>query len=241
MKSGIYKITNIVNNKFYIGSSFDINKRKREHIYKLNNNLHHCNYLQNSWNKYGRDNFIFEVLANCPLEYLIKLEDYFIKQTKPQYNTAPVAGSNLGYKHSDKTKDKFKKIIQDRKDKRIINKVIKLTYEDVKEIKRLYKLNYFYKDIAKQYNINPNTIYNIINGKIWKEIPDYKITESDIVLEKVTKTKGYKYSDEFILSIIKEYKETNCTMSSLRVKYGMTKYLDNVLKGKSKKHLQNLI
>ena len=61
------------------------------------------------------------------------------------------------------------------------------------------------------------------------------------VLEKVTKTKGYKYSDEFILGILREYKETNCTILSLRIKYGMTKYLDNILKGKSKKHLQNLI
>jgi hypothetical protein len=97
------------------------------------------------------------------------------------------------------------------------------------------------KDIAKQYNINPSTVHSIINANMWKDVPDYNIIENDIVLEKVTKTKGYKYSDEFILGILREYKETNCTMLSLRIKYGMTKYLDNILKGKSKKHLQNLI
>lgn len=241
MLSGVYKITNSINNKFYIGSSFDINKRKKEHIYKLNNDLHHCKYLQNAWNKYGEDNFNFEVLAKCPVEYLIKLENYFIKQLKPQYNTSPVAGSTLGYKHTEKTKNKLKNIIQERKNNNITNKAMKLTYEDVFNIKKLYKLNYYYKDIAKQYNINPSTVHSIINGNIWKEVPDYNITENDIISEKIIKTKGCKYSDEFILEILREYKETNCTMLSLRIKYKMTKYLDNVLKGKSKKHLQNLI
>jgi hypothetical protein len=241
MLSGIYKIKNTINGKFYIGSSFNVNKRKREHYYKLNNNIHHCKYLQNSWNKYRQENFTFEIIAKCPVEYLIKLEDYFIKQLKPQYNTAPVAGSTLGYKHTEKTKNKLKDIIQERKDNNIINKAMKLTYEDVFNIKKLYKLNYFYKDIAKQYNINPSTVHSIINANMWKDVPDYNIIENDIVLEKVTKTKGYKYSDEFILGILREYKETNCTMLSLRIKYGMTKYLDNILKGKSKKHLQNLI
>jgi len=72
-------------------------------------------------------------------------------------------------------------------------------------------------------------------------VPDYTIQESDIILNKQRIVKGYRYSDEFLLQILKEYKETNCTMLSLRIKYNMTKYLDNVLKGKSKKHLQKLI
>lgn len=242
MKSGIYKITNTANNKFYIGSSFDVQKRKREHYYKLNNNLHHCTYLQNSWNKYGKENFKFEILAKCPAEYLIKLEQWFIDNLSPNFNTVKVAGSSLGYKHTTKTKNKFKNIIQERKNNRDKNKALKLTYDEVMEIKRLYKLNYYYKDIAKLYNINPNTIYSIVNKHLWKETPDYEIKENDIIIEKQKKKcNDKKYSDEFLLSIIKEYKETNCTMLSLRLKYSMTKYLDRVLKGKERKELQNLI
>ena len=40
-------------------------------------------------------------------------------------------GSTLGYKHTEKTKNKFKDIIQERKDNNITNKAMKLTYEDV--------------------------------------------------------------------------------------------------------------
>jgi len=32
----------------------------------LNKNNHHCNHLQNSWNKYGKDNFIFFIVEECP-------------------------------------------------------------------------------------------------------------------------------------------------------------------------------
>lgn len=241
MLSGIYKITNKINSKFYIGSSFNIDKRKREHLYKLNNNIHHNKYLQNAWNKYGENNFEFLVIAKCPQEYLIKLENFFLKQLKPVYNIAPEAGTTYGYKHTIDTKNKFKSIIQDRKDSKKTNKALKLTYDEVFNIKKLYALNVDYKQIAFLYKISPSTVHSIINKNIWKEVPDYTIQENDIVLNKQRIVKGYKYSDEFLLQILKEYKETNCTMLSLRIKYNMTKYLDNVLKGKSKKHLQKLI
>ena len=32
MKSGIYKIRNLVNGKIYVGSAVDFDKRKREHF-----------------------------------------------------------------------------------------------------------------------------------------------------------------------------------------------------------------
>ena len=44
MKSGIYKITNKINGKFYIGSAIDFIKRKKEHIYWLKKNNHHNKY-----------------------------------------------------------------------------------------------------------------------------------------------------------------------------------------------------
>ena len=61
MGCGIYKITNNINNKFYIGSSKNITKRFKEHKWRLKNNKHPNNKLQNSWNKYGEENFKFEV------------------------------------------------------------------------------------------------------------------------------------------------------------------------------------
>lgn len=60
--NGIYKITNLVNRKVYIGQSNKLNTRKSCHFYLLKNDKHHNDHLQRAYNKYGKDNFIFEVI-----------------------------------------------------------------------------------------------------------------------------------------------------------------------------------
>ncbi|HKM01179.1 MAG TPA: GIY-YIG nuclease family protein [Sedimentibacter sp.] len=62
VKSGIYKITNVKNNRVYIGESMNIQRRWKEHIDKLNCNQHANYLLQNDFNTFGLDDFKFEVL-----------------------------------------------------------------------------------------------------------------------------------------------------------------------------------
>lgn len=57
----IYKIRNVVNGKFYIGSTTNTRERFRNHRKLLRKNKHHAPHLQASWNKYGEDCFKFEV------------------------------------------------------------------------------------------------------------------------------------------------------------------------------------
>ena len=57
----IYKIRNVVNGKFYVGSTTDTRERFRNHRKMLRGNKHHCRHLQASWNKHGEDCFKFEV------------------------------------------------------------------------------------------------------------------------------------------------------------------------------------
>ena len=61
MRCGIY----IIDNKVYVGSSIDIDKRLYNHKYMLNKNGHDNNYLQNAFNKYGVLNFIFDTIEEC--------------------------------------------------------------------------------------------------------------------------------------------------------------------------------
>ena len=68
MKSGIYKITNLKNGKFYIGSSKDIERRWWEHTNELDKNIHINKKLQNAWNFYGKDNFKFEIIEELKNE-----------------------------------------------------------------------------------------------------------------------------------------------------------------------------
>lgn len=64
---GIYKIRNVVNGNFYVGSSNDIKHRFAAHRRMLRGSRHHCAHLQAAWNKYGEECFIFEVVA-CLLD-----------------------------------------------------------------------------------------------------------------------------------------------------------------------------
>ncbi len=111
--SGVYKITNIVNNKCYIGSAICIKSRFRDHHRNLKNNKANHKF-QNAWNKYGESSFIFEVLLYCEKEFLLIREQEMINlyqsATNKGYNISPTAGSSLGVKRSEEYKEKQREL-----------------------------------------------------------------------------------------------------------------------------------
>ena len=111
--SGIYKITNKENGKVYIGSSIDINRRWKDHIYNLKKEAHHNPYLQHAWDKYGEDSFLFEIMEEIDIELLTIKEQFWMDNYKSYnreygYNNMFIADSC--HKHSDETKQKLKEI-----------------------------------------------------------------------------------------------------------------------------------
>ena len=79
---GIYKITNIINGKMLIGLSNDIIKRWNRHKSQLRNNKHKNTHLQHSWQKYGEQNFRFEIILECSIEKLNEEEIRLIEENK---------------------------------------------------------------------------------------------------------------------------------------------------------------
>jgi group I intron endonuclease len=78
MKPGIYIIKNITNNKIYVGSSVNLPSREYKHFWMLKKGVHDNHYLQQSYNKHGKDSFIFEVVELCNTDELITKENYYI-------------------------------------------------------------------------------------------------------------------------------------------------------------------
>lgn len=112
---GIYKITNLKNNKCYIGSSSNISKRFTNHKWSLSKNKHPNKHLQNAFNKYGKDIFIFKLIEECALNILIIREQWYIDNLKPEYNIRKKAESNIGVIRSKEVRLKMSKTMKGRK------------------------------------------------------------------------------------------------------------------------------
>lgn len=151
--SGIYKILNVKSGNFYIGKTIDFEKRKYQHIRDLKNNKHHSFILQRAWNKYNEEDFIFEIIFECIPEefYLVKLENYFIKNLNPKYNIQQTVLYSKIYHGEVYSKQ--------------------LTNKDVIEIKKLLNKNELSnKEIAHIYKVKEFTINTIISGQCWSKV-----------------------------------------------------------------------
>ena len=105
--TGIYAIRNVTNDKRYIGSASSLKAREREHFRSLGRGRHHSIALQRAWNMYGAEAFVFERILYCDRHNLLMYEQALIDGLRPEYNIAPVAGSQLGYRHTDQTRQKM--------------------------------------------------------------------------------------------------------------------------------------
>lgn len=107
----IYSIKNIKNSKIYIGSAIDYHRRKRVHLNLLKKGSHHSIKLQNSFDKYGIDNFQFNILENVSdIESIIEIEQRYLDNLKPELNMTLIAGlnSHIGLKRSLETREKIR-------------------------------------------------------------------------------------------------------------------------------------
>lgn len=181
MKSGIYTITNTVNNKIYVGCAVDINSRWDDHISTLKRNVHKNTYLQREWNKYGENTFLFEVLEYWQEEYLCTMEHYWATllcahNRKCGYNIRPT--HPYGYlRHAKETKIKIGTTSRGRVSK---NKGKKWTQEEISKWK--------WKKGSKEeaYKRSLETIQKISEAKKGKK-------QSKESIEKAVATRKGKY------------------------------------------------
>ena len=162
----IYKITNKINGKAYIGKTTqDLKKRMNKHYNSVDKDIFHTDFR-----KYGKENFEVEILEDSIADDLLDdKETYYIKK----FNTCALYGG-VGYNSTRGGKYDIIDLSEN-------NKVLKKS--DVKEIIDLLKnTNLTEEEISKKYNVSPYTISDINRGYSWKQdsisypIREYKQT-----------------------------------------------------------------
>ena len=121
----IYKISNNLNNKVYIGSSIDVERRWRQHKEaSINEKDHHYNYpLMIAFRQFGVDNFTFEIIDTLPdYQTMIKAEhNWIIKENcvvpngynQTDNTNSPMFDPNVAKKMSDTKRDKYGKRVSE--------------------------------------------------------------------------------------------------------------------------------
>lgn len=173
---GIYKITNKINGKCYIGQSNDINRRWQQ---ELSPNAKLNPHLARAFEKYGTYNFEFEIIEECHRELLNEREQFWINLYNSAdknfgYNKTLGGDGNLGrhFIMSEEQKEKIRKA----------NTGHKLTEEQLIKIREIskykinpnqivifcYETNKYYLSIgkaAKELGICKDSIRQVINGQ----------------------------------------------------------------------------
>ena len=173
---GVYAIINNINNKIYIGSSFDIKSRFKNHKGALQRNIHCNSYLQRAWNKYGSTNFTFKILEKCSVEKQIETEQKYIdiyKITHKLYNIAPIAGTTLGTTRTDEVKQKM----SDNKKGRRFRPVDYRPSEETKEKIRQANTGYRHAESSKELNRQAH-LGNIMPEEAKRKIAEFQRTQT---------------------------------------------------------------
>lgn len=122
---GVYKITNLVNSKCYVGCSVDVRLRWIDHRARRNRN-HHLT-ISRAFRKYGIDSFSFELLEECAPEALSEREMFWVAELKPAYNRTLGGRGPSGMRLteearariSDKAKEQWRKMSPEERRRRV--------------------------------------------------------------------------------------------------------------------------
>lgn len=194
--SGIYSITNLVNDKVYVGSAVDIKARWYSHKSELRRGVHPNSLLQRSWSKYGEEKFLFDVIEEViDKSKLLEREQYFIDskysyKREIGFNLRRNANSNYGLKFSKSTRDKMSKVrlgelnhFHGRSHTKTAKKIIgdatrgskkwcaKLDDDKVRDIRRRYESKQATQvELTHEYGVSDGVISRVCNYKTWRHV-----------------------------------------------------------------------
>lgn len=261
IKTGIYKITNLINNKIYVGSAGGKNGFKQRwliHKNTLKSGKHGNKHLQKAWDKHGENSFIFEIIEFVQDTNIILVrEQYYFDLLKPYinkigYNISKIAGSNLGYNQTFEAKQKISefnkgKILSEETRKKMSDSKIgvlagekhpiaKFTNIEVKEIRDFFKNGLSYLQLSEKYKVSKQTICGIILNKTYvdKNYIPIKIDYSG------SKKINAKLTDLQVSEIREKFKNNKISYTILANEFNISKTtVGEVIRYKTYKNIIN--
>lgn len=215
-KAYIYMIINVINGKFYIGSTNNYTNRFYAHKNELRKGTHHSKHLQKAWDKYGEEAFEFVVIEEFEVEDSQKQfdrEQIYLDLFKPW-------DSNIGYNISKKAEHGG---FCGKTGEQHYN--AKITDEQAVQIKKLIIEGKTNKEIKDIFNFDDTQIIsNIGYGKAWRDAGQ-ELNEECYKIYSYTR-KGMRYiTKDFIdnnkENILKLYFEDKLSTLEICEKYSL--------------------
>ncbi len=196
----IYKVTNLITNKCYIGKTIKtLNERKKSHLKNIRNNVQSKFY--NSVRKYGKDNFIWEILIECEkISLLNELECFFIEKYNSFNNGYNMTlggdgGDTISHKSDFEKKNQGAKIGNIPWNKGLVMKEIGYTFDGRKSrspftdeqklehSKKIKNSEKYHKGLENRKHGKSKSVIRITDQKEWNTIKDCSI---DLKIKKET-------------------------------------------------------
>lgn len=156
MTCGIYLIKNKLTNQIYIGQSINIERRWKQHI---NSNDFGHSYIDNAIQKYGKDNFVLQIITKLPNNQFLldEHEKYWIKfynayTNKNNYNLTP--GGDFSPMRSEEIRKKHRESVRNKNNTKQRNS--KYTLWD--SSKTQYSISNMFRDNTK---LNPRKCFHL--------------------------------------------------------------------------------
>lgn len=201
MEKYIYKITNLINNKVYVGQTNDPIRREREH-FSLTSSILEDNknkILYSAMLKYGINNFSFEIIEDKTENYNER-EKFWIKEL----NSLNPFGYNMTEGGEDPPHLKGEN-----------HPLSQHSLEEINQIKDLIKnTNLSFADISKQTGYCDSSIRRINKGQLWYD-------ENSVYPLRVENTNQFK--EDRKANIVYDLKYTKLTQKEIASKYGVSR------------------
>jgi len=174
MQSGVYSVLQLSTGRHYVGSAVRLDRRWLRHVWDLKNSRHHNSKLQRSWDKYGEDDFRFDILEVCERGQLEAREQFWIDETRPFFNILRKAYSAANFKHSEEALERMseaQKLVWEQRTPEERSRIVKQQGFTMKGAKHAEETKQKMSATHKLLTPHPNSIRNLLEAR--NEDPNY--------------------------------------------------------------------